>query len=147
MTIRFVGGAVAVLALAACGGPTRTATDASAVPESQAMSSPATPSPATSSPATSSDVATSPAALPVGEKPTKEFVIGKWGTDGDCKMAIELRPDGTSDGPFGNWTYVDGVISFPEEPEFKVNVTVLDPNTMNSTHAGSDKVTKMTRCP
>jgi hypothetical protein len=128
MTIRFVAGAVAVLALAACGGPTRTATDASAVPESQAM-----PSPATSSPATSSDVATSPAALPVGEKPTKEFVIGKWGTDGDCKMAIELRPDGTSDGPFGNWTYVDGVISFPEEPEFKVNVT--------------DKVTKMTRCP
>lgn len=82
-----------------------------------------------------------------GEKPTKEFVIGKWGTNGDCAMAIELRPDGTSDGPFGNWSYSDGVISFPEEPDFKVNVVILDPNTMNSTNATSDKITKMTRCP
>jgi hypothetical protein len=85
--------------------------------------------------------------MPPGEKPSKDYVIGTWGTDGDCAMAIELKPDGTSDGPFGNWVYDDGVISFPEEPEFKVNVRVLDQNTMNSTHAGSDKVTKMTRCP
>ena len=74
-------------------------------------------------------------------------MIGKWGTDGDCTLAIDLRPDGSSDGPFGAWSYSDGVISFPEEPTFKVNVTVLDPNTMQSTNDSSNKTSKMTRCP
>ena len=91
---------------------------------------------------------TSTAAAPVkGDQPRREFLIGKWGTNGDCAMAIDLRPDGTSDGPFGNWAYSDGVISFPEEPDFKVSVTVLDNNTMASTNASSDKASKMTRCP
>ena len=81
-----------------------------------------------------------------GDKPNRDFVIGKWGTDGDCTLAIDLRPDGTSDGPFGNWTYNDGVLSFPDDPEFKINVTVIDPNTMESTN-GSGKTAKMTRCP
>ncbi len=77
--------------------------------------------------------------------PSREFVVGKWGTDGDCTLAIDLRPDGTSDGPFGAWTYSDGVISFPDDPEFKVNVTVLDDKTMKS--ANGDKTSTMTRCP
>lgn len=158
MTIRFLVSALAVLALAGCGSQTKPAAETST---SSATSSSATSS-AASSPATSSAAAseatsaegTSSASSMTGtppplsgEKPTKEFVIGKWGTNGDCAMAIELRPDGTSDGPFGNWAYSDGVISFPEEPDFKVNVTILDPNTMNSTNATSDKITKMTRCP
>jgi hypothetical protein len=93
-------------------------------------------------------VAASPAPEPAkGEKPGREFLIGKWGTDGDCTMAIDLRPDGTSDGPFGNWAYSDGVISFPEEPDFKVNVTVIDHDTMRSTNATTDKPSTMTRCP
>ena len=74
-------------------------------------------------------------------------MIGKWGTNGDCTMAIDLRPDGTSDGPFGNWQYSDGVISFPEEPDFKVNVTIIDDKTMESTNATNPKAAKMTRCP
>ncbi len=155
MTIRFVAGVLAVLALAGCGSQTKPAAETStaSATSSQATSAPATSSAATSSAATSSESASSASSMTAtpppltGEKPTKDFVIGKWGTDGDCALAIELRPDGTSDGPFGNWAYNDGVISFPEEPDFKVNVTVLDPNTMNSTHAGSDKITKMTRCP
>ena len=94
-----------------------------------------------------SQVTTTPAAAPAkGEKPNKEFLIGKWGTNGDCALAIDLRPDGTSDGPFGNWTYNDGVIGFVEEPDFKVSVTVIDDNTMESTNA-TDKTSKMTRCP
>ena len=132
MKVRFAVGAVAMLALAACGGQTKPAADTSTAPSSSASSSPASSSPATP---------------PKGEKPTKEFLIGKWGTNGDCAMAIDLRPDGTSDGPFGNWDYSDGVISFPEEPDFKVSVTVIDDNTMASTNATSDKPSKMTRCP
>ncbi len=159
MTIRFLAGALAVLALAGCGSQTKpaaetsTASATSSQAASSAATSAATSSAATSSEATSTESASSASSMTAtppaltGEKPTKDFVIGKWGTNGDCAMAIELRPDGTSDGPFGNWAYNDGVISFPEEPDFKVNVTILDPNTMNSTNATSDKITKMTRCP
>lgn len=90
----------------------------------------------------------SPVGAPAkGDKPSREFLIGKWGTNGDCTLAIDLRPDGTSDGPFGGWTYSDGVIGFADDPEFKVNVTVIDDKTMQSTNATSDKASTMTRCP
>jgi uncharacterized protein (DUF1684 family) len=61
-------------------------------------------------------------------------------------LAIDLRADGTSDGPFGKWAYADGVISFPEDPEFKVDVTVIDSKTMESTN-DEGKTAQMTRCP
>lgn len=115
-----------------CSGQTRTVSE---VAEEQAFSTPAM----SASPAPASPVA--------GGKPSRDFVIGKWGTDGDCAMAIDLRPDGTSDGPFGNWTYTDGVIGFTDEPDFKVSVTVLDDNTMESTNDSTDKKSRMTRCP
>jgi len=132
--IRIVlGAATALFLLAACGSQSEPATRASesAVP-----------------PAASSEAVTTPPAAPIpGRKPNREFLIGKWGTNGDCTLAIDLRADGTSDGPFGNWSYSNGVISFPEEPDFTVNVTVLDDNSMASTNASSDKTSKMTRCP
>ena len=64
-----------------------------------------------------------------------------------CVDVIDLRADGTTDGPFGNWTYNDGVIGFADEPDFKVNVTVVDDSTMKSTSDGSGKTMTMTRCP
>jgi hypothetical protein len=132
MKIRLAAGAAAMLALAACGGQNQPAADAPAEPASSAASS---------------DVVTAPPATPArGEVPNKEFVTGKWGTDGDCTLAIDLRPDGTSDGPFGVWSYNDGVISFPEEPDFKVTVTIVDGTTMESTNADGNTA-KMTRCP
>lgn len=88
-----------------------------------------------------------PPAVPAkGDKPPREFIIGKWGTDGDCTLAIDLKADGTSDGPFGNWSYSNGVISFPDEPEIRVNVTVIDDKTMLSTNSDG-KTAEMTRCP
>ena len=161
MKIRFAVGAVGLLVLTACGGQTKPAAVESDTPASSSASSAtatssvassAAESPASSETSTasakSSGVAAGPAEVPaIGEKPSKEFLIGKWGTDGDCALAIDLRPDGTSDGPFGNWAYSDGVISFPDEPEFKVSVTVIDGNTMESTNATSDKASRMTRCP
>ena len=134
MKIQLAVGVAAALALTGCGGQTKPVPVASETSTAPAVSSQAT--------------AASPAAAPAkGDQPPREFLIGKWGTNGDCAMAIDLRPDGTSDGPFGNWAYSDGVISFPEEPDFKVSVTVLDNNTMASTNASSDKTSKMTRCP
>ncbi|MGE3691110.1 MAG: hypothetical protein AB7F98_06990 [Novosphingobium sp.] len=122
MKIRLALAATATLALAACGGGDQPAGEAS-------------------------QAAATPAAAPAkGDKPTKEFVVGKWGTDGDCALAMDLKADGTSDGPFGNWTYADGVISFAEAPELKVNVTVIDDKTMESKNSGG-KTSKMTRCP
>ena len=142
MKLGIVIGGLAVLALAACGGQTKPADGA---PSSASSSSSTTTTTSTTS--TTSSVAPSPAGAPTrGDKPNRDFVIGKWGTDGDCTLAIDLRPDGTSDGPFGNWTYNDGVLSFPDDPDFKINVTVIDPNTMESTN-GSGKTAKMTRCP
>lgn len=132
---RFVIAAAAAFTVVACGGQTRPSADKSETSTSTSAST-----------ASSSEVTTSPAvASGKGDKPTRDFVIGKWGTNGDCALAIDLRADGTSDGPFGKWSYSDGVISFDEEPDFKVNVTVLDENTMESTNEG--KTTKMTRCP
>ena len=132
MKIRVAVGAAALLALAACGGQTKSVDDA---PASSAQA------------AASSEVVTTPPAAPVkGEKPTRDFLVGKWGTDGDCTLAIDLRPDGTSDGPFGNWSYDDGVIGFVDEPDFKVNVTVIDGTSMRSTNADG-KAATMTRCP
>lgn len=137
MKIRLAVGLIAVLALTACGGQSKPAADTSVTSASSA---------APTSSATPSQVATSsPVAPAKGETPTKEFLVGKWGTNGDCTLAIDLRADGTSDGPFGNWTYSDGVIGFVDEPDFKVNVTVIDAQTMESANNG--KTSKMTRCP
>ncbi len=132
MTIHFALAACAALALAACSGGNKPAGEGSA----SASAAPA-----------SSAAAAAPAK---GDKPTKEFVVGKWGTDGDCTLAMDLKADGTSDGPFGNWSYADGVITFADAPEMKINVTVVDEKTMESHNSASSegrKTAKMTRCP
>jgi len=135
LKVRIATGVIAVLALAGCGGQGKPAAEATAAASSAPTSSSAP-----------SQVATTPAAAPAkGDTPSKQFLIGKWGTNGDCTMAIDLRADGTSDGPFGNWTYSDGVIGFVDEPDFKVTVTVIDNTSMQSTNGG--KTATMTRCP
>lgn len=139
MTIRLVPGILSItaaIALTACGGSTKPAAEMSATPTTAAASSASV---------TSTQASASPVVPAAGERPTREFLIGKWGTNGDCTLAIDLRADGTSDSPFGNWTYSDGVIGFVDEPDFKVSVTVIDAQTMESANDG--KTSKMTRCP
>lgn len=143
MKIRLAVGVAVALSLTACGGQTKPAADTSVASETSVAS--ATSDAPTSSANPSQVATTSPAAPAKGDTPTREFLIGKWGTNGDCTLAIDLRADGTSDGPFGNWTYSDGVIGFADEPDFKVNVTVIDAQTMESTNNG--KTSRMTRCP
>jgi len=138
MTIRFTLAATAALALAACHGGNKPASEAS-------TSSSAAPAASSAAPATPA-AAASGVAPSMGAKPTRDFVVGKWGTDGDCKLALDLRADGTTDGPFGNWSYKDGVISFADTPDMRVEVTVLDEKTMASKNAQGTSH-KMTRCP
>lgn len=127
--IRCTACIAAVLVLAACGGQPKSGTASSAPPAPPSSSAPPPP------------------AVPVkGQTPDRDFVIGKWGTDGDCTLAIDLRPDGTSDGPFGTWTYADGAITFAEAPDLTIEVTVIDGRTMASTN-GEGKTSTMTRCP
>lgn len=134
MIIRFASASALALALAACGS--------SSEPEAAATQAAASEAAA---PSEAAAAAAAPAAAPAtGEKPTKDFIVGKWGNDGDCSLAIEFKADGTSDGPFGGWAYADGVISFPETPEAKITVTV-DGKNMNSVNAQGGKH-QMTRC-
>ena len=121
--------AATAFALTACGGTAQTAADP------------------TDTPASGAATATSAATPAAGEKPGKDFLVGKWGTNGDCDLAIDLRADGTSDGPFGDWAYSDGVISFADAPDLLINVTVIDGQSMESTNDSSGKTTRMTRCP
>jgi hypothetical protein len=133
MISRTIFTASAAIALAACGGGDKPAADEAkdAAATETAASTAAVAAPATASAA--------------GGAPTKDFVVGKWGTDGDCALAFDLKADGTSDGPFGNWTYSDGVIGFPDTPEAKITVTKVDDKTMDSVNAQGGKH-KMTRC-
>ena len=135
MTVRIASVVIAALALAGCGGQAKPAAETTSAASSAPASS-AAPSPVT----------TPAAAAPAkGEKPSRQFLVGKWGTNGDCTMAIDLRADGTSDGPFANWTYSDGVIGFVDQPDVKIAVTVIDNTSMQSTNGG--KTATMTRCP
>ena len=87
-----------------------------------------------------------PAATPAkGDKPTKEFMLGKWGEDGDCVMAIDFKADGTTDGPFGDWKLEDGVLTMGDAPQ-KVHLTVVDEKTMDSKLDGKGESKMMTRC-
>jgi len=69
------------------------------------------------------------------EKPNRDFLIGKWGTDGDFEPAVDLRADGSSDGP----RLVDVL-------DLKVVVTVVDNAILESTNRQGEMST-MTRLP
>ena len=97
MKVRVIVALAGALTLAGCSSQT-TGTPTSGTSSSAATSSSApTSSSATSSAdavTTTSAAPASPAAAPApGETPPREFVIGKWGTDGDCEMAVDLRAD------------------------------------------------------
>ena len=80
------------------------------------------------------------------EKPNRDFLIGKWGTDGDFEPAVDLRADGSSDGPFGVWSYRDGIIRLVDAPDLKVVVTDVDNATLESTNRQGE-ISTMTRLP
>lgn len=86
------------------------------------------------------------AAFTAGAPPSQEFMVGNWGQDGDCTLAIGFMADGTTDGPFGNWKLDGDILTMAEAPQ-KVAVKVVDANTMESRLDGKGAPKMMTRCP
>lgn len=135
MNFRVFAAAGAVLLLAGCGSSKEAdvaddaATEAAAPADAPAAAEAAAPA--------------GPAVA--GAKPTKDFMVGKWGEDGDCVMAIDFKADGTTDGPFGNWNLEDGVLTMADAPQ-KIHLTIVDDKTINSKLDGKGEVKKMTRC-
>ena len=145
MIYRIALAAVTALALSGCGSADKPHAAASEAPKvADAAPAASTPAPAASSAASP---AAGPAATPAkGDKPSKEFMIGKWGEPGDCVMAIDFKADGSTDGPFGNWALNDGVLTMADAPQ-KVHVVVVDAKTMESRLDGKGDPKMMTRCP
>jgi hypothetical protein len=126
--------ATAVLALAACS-------------ESKTAEEAAAPAAAAAAPAGDAAAPAAAAAAPAaGAAPTKEFMVGNWGTDGDCELAIGLKADGTMDGPFDGWKLDGNVLTMIGNPQTST-LTVVDDKTVSAKNSESGKTFKLTRCP
>jgi len=126
MTYRAITLAAALL-LAGCGEKQDAAAPAKA--EADAAASPAA-------------AAAAPAA---GGAPTKEFMVGKWGEDGECELAIDFKADGTMVGPVDKWELEDGKLTMVGLPQ-KMHLKVIDDKTMESRLDGTGEPRKLTRC-
>jgi len=80
-----------------------------------------------------------------GAKPTKEFMVGKWGEDGDCTLAIDFKADGTMVGPVDKWNLEDGKLEMVGLPQ-KMHLKIVDDKTMESRIDGTGDPKKLTRC-
>ncbi len=121
------------LALASCGGAKKSEGEAATPAESAA--------PANSAAAT----ADAPAAA-ADAAPTKAQVVGSWGDNGDCSLAIEFKADGSMVGPFEKWELDDkGVLTMIGNPQ-KMHLKVVDDKTMESRLDGTGEPHKLTRC-
>lgn len=101
-------------------------------------------------------VETSPAAVPAaivaeaatpakGAAPTKQFMIGRWGENGDCSHAIGFNADGTMDGPFERWTLNGPVLTMAGNPQI-MTLSVVDEDTIESRRSTTDKPRTIKRC-
>ncbi len=140
MKFRIVLAAGAALALAACGDSKPA--DEAAAPAADASAAPVIEAPAAASPAAAAAAAAAPAA---GAAPTKEFMVGSWGTDGDCEMAIGFKADGSMDGPFDGWELNGNVLTMKGNPQTST-LSVVDDKTMSAKNNKSGKSYKLTRC-
>lgn len=140
MMLRILMTTVAAGALAACSGskePEASASAAAAPSEAAAIAS-AVP--------TAAPVGGAVATPAKGAAPTKEFMVGSWGDNGDCGMAISFKADGSMVGPFEKWELDSGVLTMVGNPQ-KMHLTVVDGKTMESRLDGTGSPRKLTRCP
>jgi hypothetical protein len=127
--------AASALALSAC--ENSETTDAAAAPTQAAEAADATET-AAAAPAGA-------AAFTAGQPPSKEFMVGTWGEGDDCELPINFQADGTiKDGPADTWTIEDGQLVMGGM--FKLKVTVVDENTMESLAEGSTETDILKRC-
>ena len=127
MNHRILLAATAAFALSAC-SETKTADDAAKTAEAAPAAAAAAGAP------------------PVGTAPTKEFMVGSWGTDGDCELAIGFKADGSMDGPFDGWKLDGNVLTMIGNPQTSA-LSVVDDKTLSATNSATGKSYKLTRCP
>ena len=130
----------AVLWLTACGGAEDNKAADNASAEAGANSTATAEEAATVAPSDNASTATATA----GAAPTRDYVVGRWGEEGDCTLAIDFRADGTTDGPFGNWTLEGNQLTMADNPQ-AMTVRVVDPDTMSSVGADG-RTRRLTRC-
>ena len=136
MKFAIVLAATAAMALSAC-SKSKTADEAAAPADAAAAAAPAGDAAAPAAAA-----AAAPAA---GAAPTREFMVGSWGTDGDCEMAIGFKADGSMDGPFDGWKLEGNVLTMIGNPQTSA-LTVVDDKTLSAKNSESGKTFKLTRC-
>jgi len=134
MNYRVFAAAGAVLLLAACGSADDAEKAASAALKAAA--------PAEAPAAAEAAAPAGPAVA--GAKPTKEFMVGKWGEDEDCTLAIDFKADGTMDGPAKKWNLDDGKLEMVGMPQ-KMHLTVVYDKTMESRLDGTGEPRKLAR--
>lgn len=134
MNARMTIGALALVALAACGGSNET--EATVTETAAAAAAGAEPAPA------AAEAAAAPAK---GDAPTKAFMVGKWAEEGECDLAIDFKADGTMVGPFDSWELKGNVLTMPPNPQ-AITLTVVDDKTLESRN-GDRPPAKLVRCP
>jgi hypothetical protein len=139
----------AIIALGACGSAddaNQASNEVNATVEAGNESAvlPEDAAPAANESAATSAPATAVAAV-AGAVPTREFMIGSWAEDGDCKMAITFKADGTMDGPFERWEFEDGKLEMVGLPD-KFHMKIIDEKTLESRAKGTEAPHKLVRC-
>jgi hypothetical protein len=141
MKLRNLLAAGAALTLMACGG-SESADNAATTAEAAANGAEATPA---ANAAESTANATAAAAPAAGAAPTKEYLLGAWGEDGNCELPITFKADGTMDGPVDRWELNGAVLTMVGLPQ-TFTLSVIDEKTMESRAGGTDEPHKLTRC-
>ena len=135
MKFRIMLAVTATLAIAACSG-SKPADDAAKTAEATSEAA---------APGSEAEPAAAAAAPAAGAAPTKEFMVGSWGTDGDCELAIGLKADGTMDGPFDGWKLDGNVLTMIGNPQTST-LEVIDDKTLSAKNSETGKIFKLTRC-
>jgi hypothetical protein len=137
---------IATVALTACGKPESAENFANAAEPANAAEATNVVGNTAEAPANGMATAASAAATPAaGAPPTKEFMVGKWGDNGDCQLAIEFKADGSMVGPSDHWELNGSELTFKDFPD-KMVLTVVDANTMTSRLNGTGEPHKLNRC-
>jgi len=131
--------AAALIALAACG-------DMSVPSNNLANGADAATANEVAPAANAADVVANAAVVTpaAGAAPTPEFMVGRWGEEGDCTLAIDFRADGTMDGPFERWSLDGDRLTMEGNPQVST-LSVVDQNTMESRLEGGPP-RRLTRC-
>lgn len=148
MAFRMTSASAVVLMLTACGGPAENVTAANSGGDAEinatTLADTGSEAAAPAQENAAAPVAAAAETVSAGAAPTKDYIVGKWGENGDCTLAIEFRADGTMVGPFERWELKGAKLTMVGAPE-AMTLSVVDQNTMES-RLGTAAPRRITRC-